>query len=1078
MSFQKKSYIRIFIVAGFYLLLALASGYLFEYQHTYFTIRLAPGFGLIAALMFGWPAFAGIFIGELLYFCFISNPGINFPVTVALAANAVLYAYIGIKLLERYLKSPRHLMNSLDGFKFIIFGGLSASLIPSVLAVLCISLIEPAVKLSFLLMTAHWFFGQVLGVLIVAPFTFCFIGKSMPIWQTRIPLVPVLLTIMLAVTVTIYTYVTVQEEDNLEYTLEQKSLNMRSAITQQMSNYEEALYSIKSLFEYTPDIDPLEFEVFSTKIKMRQPGIHAISYQKLVKANERDAYETEMRKIYSDSFQITERDGSGKFKRAGDREEYTPVTMRSIYDMDAKILGFDTSSSNYSKLARQEARETNQVSISKAFKLASTTNDNRSVVLYLPLMNNGLFSGFVSLSVYINKTIHAALESVNMKGISLKVWDGPSAENNLIYFKKSVNPSDESLLNDSGRIRFLSHVWDYELATDSTYLNQLIKAQLLAVIFCILLSSIVLIRLLEFSGKRYELSRRASESEARFKGAFSNAAIGMAIVSLQHRIVDANPAFCLMLGYTKEELEGKYFADITYADDIELSVSYHNKLVNKIIDHYSFDKRYIHKDGFLIWANLSVSLTCDDEGVPLYGVVQIQDITKQKEHADELNHLATHDSLTGLVNRREFERRIKRLLVSTQKDKREHALCFMDLDQFKVVNDTCGHAAGDAMLHQLSTVLFDIVRHRDTLARLGGDEFGILMEHCGLDDAHRVAASLQKAVQDYQFIWEGRGFKVGVSIGLVPITSETGDLGELLKQADAACYMAKDNGRNRIHIYQAEDSETTQRHGEMQWATRVQQAVAEDRFCLFAQLIEPLNGSTDCHYEFLIRMLDSKDELIPPGAFLSAAERYNLAEKIDHWVIEKAFHTLASNPVFMEKINFCSINLSGQSLTSVGMLEFIMTQLQKTGVDGDKICFEVTETAAISNLSTAMKFISTLKGFGCRFALDDFGSGLSSFGYLKNLPVDYLKIDGMFVKDIVDDPIDHAMVKSINEIGHVMGMKTIAEFVENDVIKGMLKEIGVDYAQGFGIGKPQPLSKLLESNFESNNVTQINDVQH
>ena len=464
----------------------------------------------------------------------------------------------------------------------------------------------------------------------------------------------------------------------------------------------------------------------------------------------------------------------------------------------------------------------------------------------------------------------------------------------------------------------------------------------------------------------------------------------------------------------------------------------------------------------------------DEHGKLVRTFGTLQDITERKRAEEQLSYQACHDDLTGLVNRREFERRTERLLSTIKQVKTEHALCYMDLDQFKVVNDTCGHAAGDEMLRQLSSLLQDTVRHRDTLARLGGDEFGLLMEHCSLDHAHRVAESLLKAVQDYQFIWEEHTFRVGVSIGLIAITEAVPNLSELLKHADAACYMAKDSGRNRIHVYHPDDAVMAQRYGEMQWVGRIYQALEEHRFCLYAQPIVPLDGSTDTHYELLLRMEDEKGQFITPGAFLPAAERYNLIAQLDAWVIENAFRLLAENPVFLKQIQFISINLSGQSLTKHDSLDFIISQLDAYGIEGEKICFEITETAAISNLSTASKFISTLKELGCRFALDNFGSGLSSFSYLKNLPVDYLKIDGMFVRDIVDDPIDHAMVKSINEIGQVMGMQTIAEFVENDEIKGMLREIGVNYAQGYGIGKPIAFDELLG---RSNNVADIKDAE-
>jgi len=323
---------------------------------------------------------------------------------------------------------------------------------------------------------------------------------------------------------------------------------------------------------------------------------------------------------------------------------------------------------------------------------------------------------------------------------------------------------------------------------------------------------------------------------------------------------------------------------------------------------------------------------------------------------------------------------------------------------------------------------------------------------------------LLKEIQDFQFSWEGQSFRVGVSIGLVAVTKSTPNFTELLKQADSACYMAKDLGRNRIHTYLPEDIELAHRQGEMQWVTRINQALEEDRLCLYAQPIVPLKGSHDGHYELLIRMIGENGEIIPPGAFLPAAERYGLMEKIDIWVIENAFSLLAQAPEFVDRTDLIAINLSGQSLVDNHFLELITSKLSKSKVAASKICFEVTETVAISNLTAAISFISRLKKIGCRFALDDFGSGLSSFGYLKNLPVDFLKIDGMFVKDIVNDPIDYAMVRSINDIGQVMGMQTIAEFVEDDEIKGMLKAIGVNYVQGYGIGKPRPFTELLKSN--------------
>jgi diguanylate cyclase (GGDEF)-like protein/PAS domain S-box-containing protein len=563
--------------------------------------------------------------------------------------------------------------------------------------------------------------------------------------------------------------------------------------------------------------------------------------------------------------------------------------------------------------------------------------------------------------------------------------------------------------------------------------------------------------------------KRTEEELRKLSRAVEASSTSLIITDLDGNIEYVNPKFTEITGYTKKEVVGENPRLLRSGETPE---SIYDELWDTVASggEWKGELRNRKKDGSLYWSRSSISGVKDAHGDITHYIAIQDDVTHEYELSEQLSYQASHDALTGLINRREFERRAERLFATIRQDQTEHALSFMDLDQFKVVNDTCGHTAGDELLRQLSILLQQKVRKRDTLARLGGDEFGILMEHCSLDHANRVATTLQRAVQDFQFVWEEHSFKIGVSIGLVAITEAIPNLTELLKEADAACYVAKDMGRNRIHVYHGEDTEMTRRHGEMQWVARLHRALNEDRFCLYAQPIVPLDSRTDKHYELLIRMKDEKGEIILPGAFLPAAERYNLITQLDHWVIGKSFELLKTHPAFVKQISFISINVSSQSLADESCLDFIITQMSESGIDGDKICFEITETAAISNLGTAIEFISTLKGIGCRFALDDFGSGFSSFGYLKNLPVDYLKIDGMFVKDIVDDQIDHAMVKSINEIGQVMGMQTIAEFVENDEIKGMLREIGVNYAQGYGIGSPLAFDELLG---RSSNVSEL-----
>ena len=439
----------------------------------------------------------------------------------------------------------------------------------------------------------------------------------------------------------------------------------------------------------------------------------------------------------------------------------------------------------------------------------------------------------------------------------------------------------------------------------------------------------------------------------------------------------------------------------------------------------------------------------------------VEDITEARALSQQLRFQASHDALTGLVNRREFENRLERAAQSAESGRSEHAVCYLDLDQFKIINDTSGHVAGDELLKRLGRVLAQQVRTQDTLARLGGDEFGVLLENCSMHVAERVANALRRTIEDFRFVWEKQIFSIGVSIGVVPIQGPGQTVSIILSAADAACYAAKDRGRNRIHMYHKGDVELARRHGEMRWVTRIQTALEENRFELARQPIVPLVASAgaDSHYELLVRMRDEDGDIVLPDAFLPAAERYNLSVKLDRWVVREAFRLLTQDQAHLDQLFLCSINLSGVSLADEDFLIFVTTEFASTGLPPEKICFEITETAAIANLSGAMRFIEVLRRIGCRFALDDFGSGLSSFAYLKSLPVDFLKIDGVFVKDIVEDPIDRELVRSINQIGHVMGKRTIAEFVESREILAALEEIGVDYAQGFELGKPELLTK-------------------
>ena len=554
-----------------------------------------------------------------------------------------------------------------------------------------------------------------------------------------------------------------------------------------------------------------------------------------------------------------------------------------------------------------------------------------------------------------------------------------------------------------------------------------------------------------------QLLKKLRSSEQLSSGAFNNAGVAMGLIDSNMQIFKVNQASCDLSGYSEDELTKMPMLDLTHQSDRAQSKQLFEDLINGIRQQYQLRKRYTRKNGESIWVNVTVSTVNNDNGDFEYAVVHAQDISQEYQLTQKLTHQAQHDALTELPNRYAFEMRLQELL--DLKDNDEHVLCYLDLDQFKVVNDTCGHIAGDEVLRQLATVLKQGLRKSDLLARIGGDEFAVLMFNCSLDAAKHQLELLLTKIRDFHFIYEEHSFNIGASMGLVVIDAQS-TMTEALKHADSACYAAKEAGRDRLHVYTHDDEFLTQRSGEMAWVARIQRALLENSFLMYRQEIVATNGNDkSSHYELLIRMKEDDGTIISPGMFLPAAERYNLAAGIDSWVVNHVVNTLVSARNDGKKISgIYNINLSGHSLGDTRFYDEIIKKIQQSKLDESDvcICFEITETAAISNMTAALHFITELRAVGCQFALDDFGSGLSSFAYLKQLPIDYLKIDGMFVRDCLSDPVNLEMIDSINSIGHVMGLKTVAEFVENDEIFNKIQEVGVDYAQGYWNGKPQP----------------------
>ncbi|NKB36929.1 MAG: EAL domain-containing protein [Gammaproteobacteria bacterium] len=555
------------------------------------------------------------------------------------------------------------------------------------------------------------------------------------------------------------------------------------------------------------------------------------------------------------------------------------------------------------------------------------------------------------------------------------------------------------------------------------------------------------------------------ESEERLRNVFNQSSIPILLVSADERIIRVNEALCNLTEYDEDILLHMNLSDIVHTNDMAEIGKRISQVVVGEKDKFTVESRFITRQKNTKWTSADFEGIKSKDGSFKSAMIQIRDITEVRDLSSKLSQEISYDRLTGLLNRREFESRIVNILPGIIQKNTDSTLAYLDLDQFKVINDTCGHAAGDELLRQVSVLLQSMFRRDDVVARMGGDEFCVFTEGCDIERAQQVLRKAHEALKELRFLWDEKTFNVTISTGLVAVGEDSADIGEILRRADTACYAAKDAGRNRLHIYHQQDEELSKRSGEMDWVSKITSALEDDRFQLYCQPIAAVENSDadKLYYEVLLRLEAKDGALIPPGVFLPAAEKYGLSTRLDKWVISHTLEWLQKNPEHVARLDLCCINLSGHSIGDRELLQFIETQIAEKKLPPGKICFEITETAAVANLADATSFIQTLKKMGCLFALDDFGAGLCSFAYLKSLQVDILKIDGTFVREIVSDPVDLAMVRSINEIGKVLGKRTTAEFVENDEILALLKEIGVDRAQGYGISRPIPLNSLSQA---------------
>lgn len=545
--------------------------------------------------------------------------------------------------------------------------------------------------------------------------------------------------------------------------------------------------------------------------------------------------------------------------------------------------------------------------------------------------------------------------------------------------------------------------------------------------------------------------------------------IGDAVITTdaQGRIAWLNPVAERMTGWVTAEAQGLPLERVFYIVHEQTRQPAPNPVADCLrrgeVVSLASQTVLISRSGMAYGIEDSAAPIRNEHGHVLGAVLVFHDVTEQRRLSGEMRYRAMHDTLTGLLNRAEFETRLGRLLQRVQEHHSEHALLYIDLDQFKLVNDACGHMVGDQLLQQVAKLLTDTVRTRDTLARLGGDEFAVILEHCTVEQAQRVAHQICERMEDFRFTHDERRFRIGTSIGLVPLDHRWQSTTAVMQAADTACYAAKEAGRHRVHAWFDTDQAMRLRQGEMQWATRLEQALDEDGFVLYAQAITPIRQGTGdgLHLEVLLRLMDKSAGVVLPGAFLPAAERFHLSGRVDRWVLRQAIAQLSQQD-HLRDIDMVCINLSGQSVGDRAFHQRAIDMLTAAGPEVCHcLCLEITETAAITNLVEAASFIAQLHALGVRIALDDFGAGASSFGYLKSLSVDLIKIDGQFIKDLIDDPLDDAAVRCFVDVARVVGVKTVAEFVDKPEVLQRVGDIGIDFAQGFLLHRPQPLEQVL-----------------
>ena len=849
---------------------------------------------------------------------------------------------------------------------------------------------------------------------------------------------------------------------------------IETTLTRRLDNLNASLRSLSGMHHAMTRLSQQELSAFSQEIERSHPYVKAILQLRLIESDRKDAYEREFHDAGFPMFRISANNHGDVLTNSVAEPQYMPLNfVEPLNPGLARYLGLDFYSKADLRLAIQRAIHSGAVAaasaeplgknqfllfkaVYKGFFVPNTASERETQV-------HGVYALLVDAPSFVTDIANAH------EGLGLRLSTWNETNPTMLYERLAATPTDflgRLLPNRRAETRISLMPMRFHVAVESVVTRKdFHPAQWLyriaTFIGLYLAGALVVFTRLRAAEAAREAKEQLFQEKERAQVTLQS--IGEAVVTTDPSgVVDfLNPAAEHLTGWRASDAHGRHLNEIFSLVSESDGTALPDPIARALRDHDESEAAAImvRSDGATIAVIENAAAIRDSDGNFTGAALIVRDVSRERNLLREMAFQATHDPLTRLINRRQFERELTALVEDALTSNNHHALMYIDLDQFKAINDSCGHIAGDQLLKQVASHLGDNIRRLDRLARLGGDEFGVLLRDCTIEKALEVAESLRHEIKDLRLHWEERSFRISLSVGVVAITRESGSLDEVLRAADAACYVAKDQGRNRVHFYQPDDELLAQRSTDMQWLHKLREAIDHDHLVLYGQTIFPLerDSKQPIMCELLVRMIDSEGRLVPPMTFIPAAERFNLMFDLDLWVIGSAFRQIAKlcreNPLDQRLF---TINLSGQSLDHPD-LELAIQELElKYRVDPHRICFEITETSVIANMDRALGLMDQLRRRGFLFALDDFGTGLSSFAYLKKLPVDYLKIDGEFVRDILHDPVDKAMVDTIRRIGGVLGMMTIAEAIEDEETRQLLTAMGIDYGQGYHLAKPSP----------------------